>query len=64
MSSPVVSNVQYRLTEIDGGTLITFRHSAFGFVPEDQKEGLGSGWAHLLARVRQQAETTRNTSPV
>jgi hypothetical protein len=61
MSSPVVSNVQYRLTELNGGTLITFRHSAFGLVPDDQREGLGNGWTHLLARVRQQAETTRNT---
>src|SRR3954468_14769407 len=30
MSFPVVSNVQYRLTKVDGGTLITFRHTAFG----------------------------------
>jgi hypothetical protein len=61
MSSPVVSNVQYRLTEINGGTLITFRHSAFGFVPDDYREGLAQGWTPLLERARKQAEATRHT---
>jgi len=57
MSAPVVSNVQYRLKEIDGGTLITFRHSAFGFVPDDVREGLARGWTPLLERIRKQAES-------
>ena len=61
MSSPVVSNVQYRLTEIDGGTLIAFRHSALGFVPDDYREGLARGWRPLLERVRKHAEATRHT---
>lgn len=56
MSSPVLSNVQYRLTEVPGGTLITLRHSAFGFLPDDYREGVGIGWAHLLESVRKQAE--------
>ena len=61
MSSPVVSNVQYRLTEVDGGTLIAFRHSALGFVPDDYREGLARGWKPLLERVRKHAEATRHT---
>jgi hypothetical protein len=56
MSYPVVSNVQYRLKAIDGGTLITFRHSALGFVPDDHRQGLARGWMPLLERVRTQAE--------
>ena len=55
MSVPVVSNVQYRLKEVDGGTLITFRHSALGFVPDDYRKGLMSGWRPLLERVRRHA---------
>ena len=35
ISGPVMSNVQYRLREVDGGTLIVFRHSALGFVPDE-----------------------------
>jgi uncharacterized protein YndB with AHSA1/START domain len=61
MSFPIVSNVQYRLTESNGGTLITFRHSALGFLPEDYREGLAEGWTPLLERIRKQAEGTRNT---
>jgi uncharacterized protein YndB with AHSA1/START domain len=59
MSSPVVSNLQYRLSEAEGGTLITFRHTALGFIPQDYKEGMTSGWTHLFARVRRQAEALR-----
>ena len=60
MSAPIVSNVQYRLKEVDGGTLITFRHSALGFVPDDVREGLSRGWTPLLERVRRRAEATKN----
>jgi hypothetical protein len=61
MSSPVVSNVQYRLKEADGGTLITFRHSAFGFVPEEHRGGLVQGWTTTLDRIRRHAEAARKT---
>jgi uncharacterized protein YndB with AHSA1/START domain len=60
MSTAAVSNIQYRLKEVDGGTLITFRHIAFGFVPDDYRERIGSGWRSLLDRIRSRAESTRN----
>jgi hypothetical protein len=56
MSAGVVSNVQYRLTEVDGGTLIKFRHSALGFVPADHRDGMTQGWTQMLTRTRQRAE--------
>ncbi|MGE0593943.1 MAG: SRPBCC domain-containing protein [Vicinamibacterales bacterium] len=56
ISGPVVSNVQYRLTAVDGGTLIAFRHSAFGFVPDEVREGLSRGWTPLAERIRTRAE--------
>jgi hypothetical protein len=58
-SFPLVSNVQYRLSEADGGTLITFRHTALGFVPDEQKPGINKGWASMHERVRTHAETKR-----
>jgi uncharacterized protein YndB with AHSA1/START domain len=58
-SFPMVSNVQYRLSEVDGGTLIAFKHTALGFVPEGQKAGMNKGWTAMLDRVRRQAEATR-----
>ena len=56
MSMPVVSNLQYRLKEVEGGTLISFRHSALGFIPDDFRQGMMRGWAALHDRIRKQAE--------
>ena len=56
MSSGATSNIQYRLTEADGGTLISFRHSLVGPPPGDDHARMGSGWAALHARVRTAAE--------
>jgi Activator of Hsp90 ATPase homolog 1-like protein len=60
MSAPVVNNLQYRLSEEKDGTLITFRHTALGFVSDDHKAGMTQGWAHIFERVRKQAETQRS----
>lgn len=56
MSYPVVSNVQYRLTEAEGGTLLTFRHSALGLISDEHRHGLARGWTPLLERVKRHAE--------
>ena len=56
MSYPVISNVQYRLTPVDGGTLIAFRHSALGLIADQHRAGLGTGWNHLFEAVRKRAE--------
>jgi len=55
-SYPFVSNVQYRLTEEKGGTLISFRHAALGFIEDQHREGVGKGWASMNERVRKHAE--------
>jgi hypothetical protein len=56
MSYPAVSNVQYRLSEADGGTLIKFRHTALGLIQEDHRASVMSGWGHIHDRVRKRAE--------
>jgi uncharacterized protein YndB with AHSA1/START domain len=58
-SYPLVSNVQYRLNEEKGGTLISFRHTAFGFIQPEHKEGVTKGWSNMLERMRAQAEAPR-----
>jgi len=55
-SFPFVSNVQYRLSEVDGGTLIAFRHTALGFVPDEHKAGMNKGWTSMHEGVRRRAE--------
>jgi Activator of Hsp90 ATPase homolog 1-like protein len=59
MSYPAISNVQYRLSEEDGGTLIKFHHAALGFVTDEHRQGVGTGWTNIHARVRAQAEARR-----
>ena len=59
MSYPVSSNVQYRLNEVGGGTLIKFRHSAFGLLQEDHRSGVTKGWAYIHANVVKRAEALR-----
>jgi uncharacterized protein YndB with AHSA1/START domain len=59
MSYPVVSNVQYRLSEENGGTLIKFQHKAFGAIQEDHRRGVTGGWAHMLEGARKRAEARK-----
>ena len=56
MSFAAVSNIQYRLTPVDGGTLITFKHSALGLIPDEHRTGVQTGWAHMLEGIRRAAE--------
>ncbi len=57
MSYPVASNVQYRLSEVDGGTLIKFHHAALGLIQDDHRKGVTGGWGAIHERVRKVAET-------
>jgi hypothetical protein len=56
MSYGAVSNVQYRLSEEEGGTLIRFHHKAFGVIQDDHRQQVGKGWGHILSRIQERAE--------
>src|SRR6266851_3754268 len=60
MSYPVVSNVQYRLSAKDAGTLINFHHTALGLILEDHRKGMTKGWRHIHEAVRTRAEAARS----
>jgi hypothetical protein len=62
MSYPVANNVQYRLSEEGGGTLIKFRHSGFGLIQDDHKTGVVTGWNYIHEQVRKRAEGSRSKS--
>ncbi len=59
MSYPAVSNLQYRLSEVEDGTLIKFHHTALGLIQEDHRKGVSSGWSHTHARLKARAEALR-----
>jgi hypothetical protein len=56
MSYPAVSNVQYRLSEANGVTLIKFRHSAIGTISDEHRAGVSKGWGYMNEGVRKRAE--------
>jgi uncharacterized protein YndB with AHSA1/START domain len=58
-SYPLVSNVQYRLKAADGGTLISFRHTALGSIDEQHREGVDMGWTSMLSLIRERAEEAK-----
>ena len=60
MSYPVASNVQYRLSEEPGGTLIQFHHTALGLITDDHRQGVVKGWTHILAQTRARAEAAHS----
>jgi hypothetical protein len=56
MSYPVANNVQYRLTEEGGETVIKFSHQGFGLILEDHRKGVTGGWSYIHEKARQRAE--------
>ena len=59
MSHPVTNNVQYRLSEEGGETVIKMRHAGFGLVPEDIRKNVVTGWTHINQKIRERAERAR-----
>lgn len=56
MSYAVAGHVQFRLTQIAGGTELSLRHRAFGMVEQQHREGVVPGWQYFLSGVKQLAE--------
>jgi len=63
MSFPVTSNVQYRLTEVEGLTRVQFTHRAMGQIPAQLLDGveINRGWGSMLTRIRENAERKNDT---
>ena len=51
MSTPALSNLQYRLTEEHGLTQVRFVHRAMGWIG-DADRGVDAGWTDLITRIR------------
>jgi hypothetical protein len=60
MSYPVANNVQYRLSEQDGETLIKFCHAGFGLIQEDHRKGVTTGWNYVHEQIRRRAERAKS----
>jgi hypothetical protein len=52
MSYPVAGHVQFRLAEAPGGTKVTLRHRALGFIEDAHREGAVKGWQQILHGIQ------------
>ena len=59
MSTAATNNVIYRLSAVDGGTLISFKHTLVGPVPDALRENTSTGWKNIHARAKAQAESAK-----
>ncbi len=64
MSYPVSNNVQYKLREENGATVISFQHKAFGLIDENHRKNVVKGWTFILDRSRAQAENKAAKSAI
>ena len=63
MSYPAVNHVEIKLDQIPGGTKVTLRHRAMGFLDPAHKEGVSTGWQHMLDAVKADfAESAQGTA--
>ncbi|MDE3166531.1 MAG: SRPBCC domain-containing protein [Acidobacteriota bacterium] len=51
MSYPALNHVEVKLEEIAGGTLVSLRHRAMGFLDPAHKTGVNTGWKHILDTI-------------
>jgi uncharacterized protein YndB with AHSA1/START domain len=56
MSYPAMSNVQYRLKEENGVTVLKFAHRAMGYISHDPQIAewwthVEGGWGHMFTRI-------------
>src|SRR5215813_6089080 len=47
MSYPALNHVEVRLDQITGGTKVTLRHRAIGFLEKAHRENMALGWRNI-----------------
>jgi hypothetical protein len=53
MSYPAVNHIEVKLEQRPGGTHVDLRHRAIGFIELAHREGVSTGWRHILESVAQ-----------
>ena len=54
MSYPAMNHVELRLEQVAGGTKVNLRHRSLGFLDPAHKEGVSTGWRHMLDGLHSQ----------
>lgn len=56
MSYAVAGHVQFKLTQVTGGTELYLRHQALGQILDEHRQGVTAGWDSYLQSVKRLAE--------
>ena len=48
MSYPAINHIEVKLEQRPGGTHVDLRHRAIGLIDQAHREGVTTGWKHLL----------------
>ena len=63
MSYPAINHIEVKLDQIAGGTKVTLRHRAIGLIDPAHREGVRTGWQHLLDTIKSDfAQVAQGTS--
>ena len=62
MSYPALNHLEVKLEEIAGGTRLALRHRALGFIDPAHREGVSTGWQHILNAVAQDSTNKDSTT--
>ena len=54
MSYPALNHIEVKLEQRPGGTHVDLRHRGFGLIDPAHREGVASGWKHLLDTVAEE----------
>ena len=56
MSYPAINHVEVKLERINDGTKVTLRHRALGLIEQAHREGVTTGWQHILYSIARDFE--------
>ena len=57
MSYPALNHMEIKLEEISGGTRLSLRHRAMGFLEPAHREGVREGWQYSLDEIARECST-------
>ncbi len=58
MSYPAAGHIQFRLTQIPGGTELYLRHRVVGMIEEEHRTAVVPGWQSVLEGVKRISESS------
>lgn len=56
MSYPAINHIEVKLEQAGDGTKVTLRHRAIGMISQEHREGVSTGWGHILEGLKADCE--------